>query len=309
MEKNVSLEVARLIGQPINDNLPVPVELGEIADTFTAEPGEKMWFYGSYDTDADEILQIASNGDITVVKRDPLSDTQLVFQGYNSQLEYVLVDAVVNNPDVQVLARKKARIAHGMDKTELRAMLKAMNDSTAVQSVTKASGEDLYDVIMKAKHLVEDYGDNYILLAGSQVSEKLDTFDKDNAGTFNYNVTIKQMLANAGIKVVKIFGKVKNTGDSAEEVLLATKRFILVARNSRIAEGKPVIFVRRKLEGAIAKLMGAEVDKAQRALIVNPTPVNVTGTNKLAYAVYGYESVIQAIVNPLAIVKCTNDVV
>ncbi|RLE37654.1 hypothetical protein DRJ17_06120 [Candidatus Woesearchaeota archaeon] len=309
MEKNMSLEVARLIGQPINDNLPVPVELSEVADTFTAEPGEKMWVYGSYDTDADEILDIDSNGDITVVKRDPLSDTQLTFKGYNSQLEYVLVEAVVNNPDVQVLARKKARISHGMDKTELRAVLKAITDSSAVQSVTKESSEDLYDVIMKAKHKVEDYGDNYILLAGSQVNDAIDTFDKDNAGTFNYNVTIKQMLANAGIKVVKVFGKVKNTGDSVEEVLLNTKRFILVARNSRIAEGKPIIFVRRKLSGEIAKLMGAEVDQAQRALVVNPTPVNVAGTNKLAYAVYGCEFVVQAIVNPLAIVKCTNDVV
>jgi len=79
---------------------------------------------------------------------------------------------------------------------------------------------------------------------------------------------------------------------------------ILVARNSTIAEGKPVKFVRRRISSDIAKLMGADVDKAQRALIVNPTPVNVGGTNTLAYGIYGYESQIFTVTNPKAICIC-----
>jgi energy-converting hydrogenase Eha subunit A len=63
------------------------------------------------------------------------------------------------------------------------------------------------------------------------------------------------------------------------------------------------VFIRRKINAEVAKLMGAEVDKAQRALIVNPTPVNVGGVNTLAYGVFGYESLIWAIVNPYAICK------
>ena len=80
-----------------------------------------------------------------------------------------------------------------------------------------------------------------------------------------------------------------------------TKKAVLIAKNSRIAEGKPIKFVRRKIGAEIAKLMGADVDSAQRALMVNPTPVNVSGTNTLAYGVYGYESVIFTITNPYAI--------
>jgi hypothetical protein len=52
----------------------------------------------------------------------------------------------------------------------------------------------------------------------------------------------------------------------------------------------------------IAKLMGATVDNAQRALIVNPTPVNLAGVNTLAYGCYGYESIIFCITNPKMIV-------
>jgi hypothetical protein len=43
MERDITLEIASLIGQPINIQLPVPVELQAIADTFTANPGEKIW--------------------------------------------------------------------------------------------------------------------------------------------------------------------------------------------------------------------------------------------------------------------------
>jgi hypothetical protein len=84
----------------------------------------------------------------------------------------------------------------------------------------------------------------------------------------------------------------------------------MVATNSRIAQGKPVKFVRRRISPEIATLMGADVDNAQRAIIANPTPVQavppVTGgtqSNLLAYGVFGYESVVMAITNPLAISK------
>ena len=56
-----------------------------------------------------------------------------------------------------------------------------------------------------------------------------------------------------------------------------------------------------KISPDIAKLMGADVDTAQRALIVNPTPVNKSGIPTLAYAIYGYESNIFTITNPMNI--------
>lgn len=118
------------------------------------------------------------------------------------------------------------------------------------------------------------------------------------------------MLKEAGIEVVKVFGKVHN--GTSDGVLLNAKHMIMVAKNSRLAEGKPIKFVRRRISPEIARLMGADVDNAQRATIVNPTPViadpGTTGSstsNLLAYGVYAYESLVMAIVNPLAI--CTSD--
>lgn len=306
------MEVAQLIGEPINPQLPVPVELREIADTFTANAGEHVWRYQNLDETADVVLDVDVNGLITVVKRTPLNDVELTFKGKNSKLEYVLVEDVLNKVDTDALSRRKESISRGMDKAELKMILDAiLTPTNAVfpanevggYAVVVESGDDLYDVIMKAKHGVEDYGDNYVLLAGTTVKEKLDTYDKDNVTGFNYNITLQARLQALGISVMKIFGKVSVASNEAEVALMDSKKFILVARNSRIAEGKPIKFVRRRINPEIAQAMGASVDNAQRALIVNPVPVQDNG-NRLAFGVYGCEWIIFCITNPKAIATC-----
>jgi len=308
--KNPQLEIARLVGQPINEQLPVPVELAAIADVFTAEVGEKVWRYTAFDTSLDTCLSVDAAGAITLVKRTPTGDAELTFDGLNSKMEYVLIDDILSETDnVQVLARRKESITRSMDKRELYAIVTAIlaNDAgklpgVSIDDIVPATGEDIYDVIMNMKHSVEDYGDGFVLLVGSTVKEKIDTYDKDKATSLNYNVTLTAKLRELGIEVLKVFGNVELTDGGGETAIMDAKKAILVARNSRIAEGKPVKFVRRKISADIAKLMGAEVDGAQRALIVNPTPVNNAGVNTLAYGVYGYESVIFTITNPKAIV-------
>lgn len=313
MDKNLYLEIAKTIGEPIDVNLPVPVEISEIADTDTAEPGEKLYNLAQLDEEVDEILTIETDCRVNAVKVDPKTDTLVAFQGLNSRLKYVCVDTILNgsdgkgNPDLGVLARKKEAITRGMDKLELYRILKAIIDSASIDEISVASNEDLYDVIMKAKHAVEDYGDNYVLLCGSKVKEAIDLYDKKKADNFNYNVTLTAKLAELGITVMKIFGQVK-TGDLSSQStvkLLDQNKFILLARNSRLTEGKPIHFVRRRISPDIAQSMGADVDSAQRALFVNPFPVNVGGTNPntLAYGVYGYEAIVEVIKNTKAIKK------
>ncbi len=312
---NPRLEISKLIGEPINYQLPVPVELSAIANLEVIDPGEVLWRYTSVDTDLDTILVVdTTDGKLVQVKKSPLGTTAIAFQGLNSKKEYVLVDAVLNSTDTKVLGRKKEAISRGMDKRELKLVLDGIEANTQTpsnancQSYAIVSGDDIYDAIMAMKHKVEDYGDGYVLLVGSLVKEAIDTYDKDNAATFNYNVTLSAKLRELGIEVVKIFGKVESTDGGGEEVLLDTKHMILLAKNSRVASGKPIWFVRRRIPADIASLMGADVDAAQRALMVGNVPeiVDFSGTssNVLGFSVIGYESVIFAIPNPKVIVTC-----
>jgi hypothetical protein len=243
---------------------------------------------------ADVILNVdVSNGVITPVKRNPLGIVEMTFSGLNSKLEYVLLDAVLASPDTDILSRRKESITRGMDKREMKGILDAIVNGTATYMpgselpfAYAKTGADLYDVLVGMKHSLEDYGDEYVLLAGSRVKEAIDLYDKANVGTFRYNVTLPLKLKEMGIDVIKIYGKIASDTGETMDYMLDPFKCIMVAKNSRIAEGKPIKFIRRKITPEIAKLMGAEVNEAQRA-IVNPTPVNVAGSNTLAYGVFG----------------------
>ena len=318
VNKDLHLEIAKLIGNPVSVQLVVPVELSAIADFDTAEPGEHVYRIENMDTVADVILDIDANGVITPVKRTPGSDVELTFKGLNSKQEYVMLNDVLNSVDQNALARRKDSIARGMDKRELKLVLDALvkpsstyypaNKVANVRDTAAVSGQDLYDVIVAAKHDVEDYGDKFLLLCGKNVMNKIDTYDKDNANEFNYNVALKAKLAEMGITPMKIFGKVSQADNEAEVDLLDADTFVLVAQNSRIADGKPVKFIRRKITADIAKEAGLTVDGEQRGVLVTPSPVQVvvSGTRQSvwAYGVIGFESVIFCVTNPYAIATC-----
>ena len=309
--KDPILEISKLVGEPINTVLSVPYEIAQVADIDTAEAGEHVWRYSALDTDPDVILQADTvNGTIIIKKRSPLGDTELSFTGLDSKLEYVLVNDILNSPDTKKLARRKGSISRGMDKTELKTLIDLIEADNSTlkpgQDVVRddpSSGEDLYDAIMSMVHTVEDYGDKYVLMCGSAVKQAIDNFDKAQASTLNYRMSIRQMLAEAGIEIIKIFGQVANVTAETEAKIMNTNHAILVAKNSRIAEGKPIKFIRRLINADIAQQMGADVDSAQRAIVVNPTPVIVGGNNTLAYGIYGFESVCYFVSNPLGVVK------
>ena len=299
-ERKLAVEIAKAIGSPIDPNLKVPFVLNEIADSDTAEPGESCWTFAD-DGNGDDIYTVDANGAITTHKVSPAAATDLIFVHYNTKLEYVLVKDIMDAKDQGALGRKKAALARAMDKIEVKRMLDACV-ALVGQDVTQASGEDIFDVIIKLKQKIEDYGDNFILLVGSTVKNLIDTYDKDMAATNNYKAGLQEYLVNAGIKVVKVTGTV-DIG-AGQVALLNTAKAVMIARDSTIAEGKPIKFIRRKISPEIALSMGIEVDGAERGLIVANTPINLAGVNTLGYGVYAYESVIEAITNKRAISYC-----
>jgi len=309
-----SLKIAKLLGEPINESLPTPVEITAIADEYTAAAGEHVWRLKNIDDLVDRVFDVDANGKITVVNVTPLQDVELSFKGLNSKKEYVLVDEILNSVDTDALARRKESITRGMDKKEIQMILNAIVTPTSTyypenkaenEGITVSSGDDLYDVFLNAKHALEDYGDSYAGLVGTTVKEKIDSYSKENASTDNYDVKLAAKLKEWDIEVTKIFGKVAGTSGAAS-VLLDAKKFILVAKNSRLAKGKPIAFCRKLIPANVAEQMGASVDSAQRAIFVGQVPTNVefsgVTSDVMGFSVLGYESIIFCITNPSAVV-------
>ena len=296
-----SVEIAKIIGAPIDSNLKVGKILAEICDYDTAEPGEEVKTLVPDDGNGVDIIYTSdANGTITPVKVVLGAPTLLTFSHLQTKLEYVLVSEVLDSPDQSALGRRKSSIARRLDKIETKRVIDMLL-AVSSQEVTQLTGEDIYSVIMKLLRKIENYADNYVLLCGTDCWAKIDDYEKDNADNFNYRVSVNELLADKKINKVKVIGNIKLDGGSDVPVLAANK-MIIVGRDSQLAQGKPVVMLRRKIS-SIAGQAGAEVDAEERALYVAETPTQFyQGTTMThGYGIFGYESVIQAVMNYRAI--------
>jgi len=303
MERDKVIERAyQLINEPIDPNLRVPLAIEEIVNYREAEPGETVEYFASsaQDRAADDIYAADANGTITFHKVPLKSVTALTFVGLQSKLETVLIDEILNSKDQSALAQKKDAIIRAMDNEEVRLCLNLVL-AAASQEITKDSGEDLLDVIIKMKQKVSNYSTDYILLVASDVMDKIERYDKDNVDNFHYKMSIMEEIAKLGItKVVKVLG---NSGYAAGDTpVLADGKAILIGRNSQLAKGRPIFFTRRKFSKEIAELSGAP-EGAVRLInfAQTPTPINASNANTLGFSCYGYESKIQVLTNYRAV--------
>ncbi len=299
MERDKVIERAyQLINEPIDPNLRCPIAIEEIVNYREAEPGETVEYFASpaQDRAGDDIYAADANGTITFHKVALKSALALTFVGLQSKLEVVLIDEILNSKDSTALAQKKDAIIRAMDNEEVRLCLNLVL-AVSGQEVTKDSGEDILDVIIQMKQKISSYADDYVLLVASNVMDKIESYNKDNADNFNYKVDIWEELKNLGIKkVVKVLGDSGYAGGSTP--VLAAGKAILIGRNSQLAKGRPIFFSRRKFSKEIAELSGAKEGAVRLVNIAQtPMPINASNANTLGYGVFGYESKIQVLTN------------
>lgn len=300
------LEIAKTIGQPIDATLPVPLEISEIADIETAEFGEDVYYFASYDNNTDILYTAGDAGEITSNRKSPSGVTSLTFVGLQSDLAYVTLNELQDAKDQTALARKKVAIGRSMDKLEVKRLLDTIL-AISSQEVELATADDIYSGIMKMVHKIVDYGDNFVLLCGSTVWEKINSYDRDHVTSFQYRLPIKEMMAQFGITVVKVASGSTVAVDttSSNAVILSATKAIMVARDSKLKVGKPCLFVRRKINPEVAAELGIPADQAQR-LVTTLGGLTVINNHKniLGYGVVGYECVIHAVTNYLALCWC-----
>jgi hypothetical protein len=296
-----------LLNSPIDPNLKCPVELVDIVNYKEAEAGETVEYFASpaQDRASDDIYAADAAGTITYHKVPLKSTLALTFVGIQSKLETVLIDEILNSKDQGALAAKKDGIIRSMDSEEIRRILNLVL-AVPSQEVNKETSEDLLDVIIKLKQKVSKYATSYILLVASDVMDEIEKYDKENVTSFNYKMSIMEEIAKLGIqKVVKVLGDSGYAGSSTP--VLADGTAILVGRDSALAAGRPIHFLRRKFSGEVAALAGAkEGDVRLVSIAQTPIVINAANANTLGYGCFGYESVIQVLTNYRSVSWCSD---
>ena len=299
-DRNVELAY-KLLNTPIDPNLRCPLELSEIANYVEGEMGETIHYFASpaQDRGVDVIYAANADGDLTAVKVPLKGVSALAYEGLQSNLDYVLITELLNSKDQGALAARKNGIIRAMDNEEVRRMLNLC--FVASQEVTKDTGEDILDVIIKMKQKVSPYATDYILLVASDVMDSIERYDKENVTSFMYKMSILEEIEKLGIKkVVKILGNSGLAGGNTP--VLAAGKAILVGRDSSLTSSKPLSLVRAKFTGEVATNSSAAEGSVRLISVADaPTVINSNGKNTIGYGVYGFEGLIEVNLNYRAI--------
>jgi len=315
MEKYSQLELARILGEPVDPRKPYPTVVESICETDTANPDEYVYYYDVLD-EVDKVHLIGGNGSIQQQNVRPDTPTLLNFTDVSTPEYWVTITDLASAKE-RTIARKVKTINRAMNTYEtlkilelLEAAVPGGNKFTLASSTE--SGQDHFDY----SHLVTmidsiiDFGNSYTLLVSASIDKDIKLWDwQDNKYT-----SLATALADLNVNIVRYVGKVRvadrtsgASGAESEKRPVATNRAYLVAKDTEA--GKPFIFVRKKLDDIA--LLGGTISqkgvKPQRLVFTSPNPVSVGSGNSryLAVGMTGYEQIAGACINPNALAQFT----
>jgi hypothetical protein len=311
MEDNIvskysSLEMSRIIGEPLDPLKPFNEVLLNVADVQTAEPNEYVYYYDVL-AETNEVFSLASTGAITTEAITPDSPALFTFVDVATKEFTVSLPQLATSKEA-VLARKLATINRSLDLYENKYMFDLMATATSSSgfSHTLTSGtmtfnyKNLIDMIQD----IVDYADSYTLYVGSTIDSDMLLWD------WNDNKYHSMMEAFKDLGVTKIrMGAGNLSVDAATGARPLTSNIAYLVGTSGVT-GKPMLFVRKKLNDI--DLLGAAIKsdgtKPQRLVFASPNPIvtaGSSGTRYLAVGLTGYENIVGACVNQYALSKFT----
>jgi len=290
------LEVARIFGQPLDPRKPYPNIVNKICEVDTAASDEYHYYYNA-NVESDTIHTITSSGAVTQVNVLPITPTALSFIDVASPEYYVKLTDLASAKE-STLARKLKTIQRSLDAYETFLVIEAMQAACTAagreidRSASSGSTTFNYEHLITMLDNVIDYGDNYVLVAGTLIDKDIKLWDWND----NKYTSLAAALQALNIDVVRSNSLV--TIDASAVRALAGDEAFLVATDTEL--DKPNLFVRKKIRdidllGGTIQLDGGEVE---RMVFVSPNPITVTGSARyLGVAITGFEEIVVANTN------------
>ncbi len=295
-----SLELARIIGQPIDPRRPYSDLVTALCTTDSADPDEYVYMFDVL-VDTDKIYTITSTGAVTTENVTPDTPAAMTFVDIASPEYYVKFTDLLSAKE-RVLGRKKATINRALNAEENYQVISLLDTASTDRGNTMdmRSGETTFNY----QHLIEmidgiiDYSENYVLVAGTLIDRDIKLWDwKDN----KYH-SLKTAFDDLGVSVHRVNQTVTRDGSSTS-VLASTRAYL--AGTTGEQPGKPLLFVRKKIND-VEKLGGViseSGEKPERLVFVSPNPVQVSSTRYLAVGITGFEEFAAAVVNSYGIFR------
>jgi hypothetical protein len=303
--KYSQLEMARVIGEPVDPRKPYTDVVSAVCEIGYADPNEYVYYYDVLN-ETDIVYTITSTGAVTSTNVSPDAPAAFTFIDIASPEYYVKITDLASAKET-TLARKLKTIERALNMYENKYIFDlaaaAVSTSGFTNTLASAQMRFNYAELITMVQQVVDYGDNYTLFVGSEIDTDMKLWDW-NDNKYHSMVAAFQDL---GIEKIRMgVGNVTIDTNAAARQLAANKAY-LIAKNTEM--GKPFLFVRKNLNDI--DLLGGAIkstgEKPQRLIFVSPNPIVASGgtTRYLAVGVTGYEQIVGACVNPYAVSQFT----
>lgn len=299
--KYSQLEVARIIGEPLDPRKPYPDVISAICETASADPEEYVYYFDVL-AETDIVYTITSTGALTSTNVSPDTPAAFTFIDIATPEYYVKITDLASAKEA-TLARKLKTIERAMNMYETKYIFDlATTAASGVSnnlSLTSGQMRFSYNDLIRMVQQVVDYGDNYTLWVGSEMDQDIKLWDWND----NKNQSMIAAFQDLGIQKIRMgAGNLTIDANSPARQLAANKGF-LIANSTEV--GKPFLFVRKNLSDI--DLLGAAIkqngEKPQRLIFASPNPIVASGgtTRYLAVGLTGYEEIVAACVNPYGV--------
>jgi len=286
------VEIARIIGAPIDPRKGVADVISAVADVEAPASPDEYLFYFDVDEDTKYVYALASGGTVTKVDVTVTSATAISFTGIQSPV-YLIHIVDLNNAKFDVIGKKKKAITNAMNNREVADVLALLWAGTPEGNQFTLDSGDTYlnfPKLLEMLNAISAYGDKYVLITGSTVDDDIILTDYRE----NKNQSVLAMLDKLNISRIKITGAY-NDGTSKN---IFTSTYALLVATSTLA-GKPVSFGRKKL------VPGAVISETQneKLRIMSVVPAIPRNGEKPSVGVWGYGEFQAVLKNSLAVAR------
>jgi hypothetical protein len=298
------LEMARVIGEPLDPKKPITDVVAAIADVQYADPNEYVYYFDVL-VETDIVYTITATGAVTSTNAAIDTAVEFTFIDIATPEYYVKINELASAKEA-TLARKLKTIERSLNQNENRYMFTLASAASAtLGALTLTSGQmrfsynDLINMIQQ----VVDYGDNYILFVGSTIDRDMQLWDWND----NKHQSMMAAFKDLGVEKQRMgVGDLEIDSKTGARPLTSNIAY-LIARSTVV--GKPFLFVRKRLNDI--DLLGGAIkstgERPERLVFISPNPIVASGgtTRYLAVGMTGYEQIVCACTNPYAVSKFT----
>jgi len=298
MSANREEQVASILNESYDPELPIAEMISAIMNTASAEPHESVYYF-TPTLPVKKVYLLTSNCNVTQEAVTPASKNTLAFTSIVTPSYWICLDDLLNG-DMNILDLYAETIQEALNREEIYAVL-ALVDAAAIArgNVFGLDSGKLkldYPKLVEMRKAIRKYGRKLVLITGPNVTEDVELmqYDANKFSPVNIKDVVDMWVPVEDLQVT--------IGGSATDVIDADTAYLVAVSDSKA--NKPGYFVRRKINAAILSgTTDTTMVAKERAVIVSGMIQPLGTVESFSKGLAGFEQVGVVITNSYTCAK------